>query len=187
MPYRPAGTRNGQVCDLAWYAIHHAIVCFSLSRVYRPSDQFILRDPCTDELLNNCPLPFSPTEYTTGLCLPHLFHGDLRGRESVSQPFIPPSAIRAVQPRSRLPYNGRLHISLGLRSCRPRRALTTSIAPTTASNSGSACQRWRWRSALSTRIGCRPSCALHSSPSVCFCWCATSTDGIHVGVPSATA
>jgi hypothetical protein len=31
-------------------------------------------------------------------------YGDLRRRESVSPPFIPPSAIRAEQPRSRLPY-----------------------------------------------------------------------------------
>jgi hypothetical protein len=38
-----------------------------------PSDQFILHDPRTAELLNNRPLLFTPTKYTTGLCLPHLF------------------------------------------------------------------------------------------------------------------
>ena len=47
---------------------------------------------------------------------------DLRRRESVSPPFIPPFSIRAEQPRSRLPY-------LGLSSSRPRRALTTAITP----------------------------------------------------------
>ena len=31
-------------------------------------------------------------------------YGDLRRRDSVSPPFVPPSAIRAEQPRSRLPY-----------------------------------------------------------------------------------
>ena len=65
-------------------------------------------------------------------------YGDLRRRESVSPPFIPPSAIRAEQPRSRLPYPtgdytsppGSVAVSQG--------ALSPPQSPPTTSNSGSA-------------------------------------------------
>jgi len=65
-------------------------------------------------------------------------YGDLRRRDSVSPPFIPPSAIRAEQPRSRLPYptgdytspSGSLVVGQG--------ALSPPQSPPTTSNSGSA-------------------------------------------------
>ena len=64
-------------------------------------------------------------------------HTDLRRRESVSPPFIPPSAIRAEQPRSRLPYPtgdytsppGSVVVSQG--------ALSPPQSPPTTSNSAS--------------------------------------------------
>ena len=89
------------------------------------SDQFVLRDPRTDELLSNHPLLFSPTKYTTGLS----YYGDLRRRNSVSPPFIPPplrDPCPATMITSAIP-NGRSHISLELRSSRPRRGFTASI------------------------------------------------------------
>jgi hypothetical protein len=79
------GHEVAKVRDLTRCAIHHSTTC---------SDQFILCDPRTDELLSNHLLPFSPTKYTTGLS----YYGDLRRRNSVSPPFIPPTAIRAQQP-----------------------------------------------------------------------------------------
>jgi hypothetical protein len=73
-PYRRAGTRNGQVCDL------------------------------TGMLSTTQAVSTAPQSYTTGPVSRISSYGDLRGRESVSPPFIPPSAIRAENPQSRLPY-----------------------------------------------------------------------------------
>jgi hypothetical protein len=62
-----AGSQNGQASTR--HAIHHAIACFSPSRVHRATGQFILSDPRTDKLFIYHPLLFTPTKYTTGLCL----------------------------------------------------------------------------------------------------------------------
>jgi hypothetical protein len=183
-PYRRAGTLNGQVRDLTRFAIHHVIACFSPSRVHRASDQFIVRDPRTDELLNNRPLR-SITKYTTGLCLPHFFLR-LPPPKRISQPTIYPSLRHpsgTTTIMSAVP-NGRLHISVRLGSSRPMRALTT---PITLNNEPLWIGDARQWSALSTRIRCRPSCALPGTSSVCSCWSAAGADGIHVGNPSATA
>jgi hypothetical protein len=97
---------------------------------HRPSDQFILHDPRTAELLNNRPLLLTPTKYTTGLCLPHLFLWQPLPTR-IDQPTIYPSLPHPRQTTtitSAVP-NGRLHISLRLGSSWPRRALTTSITP----------------------------------------------------------
>ena len=64
-------------------------------------------------------------------------YSDLRRRDSVSPPFIPPSAIRAEQPRSRLPYpTGDYTSPSG--SVVGQGALSPPQSPPTASNSGSA-------------------------------------------------
>jgi hypothetical protein len=85
-----------------------------------------------DELLNNRPLPFSPTKYTRGLS-----SGDLRRCKSVSPPLIPPSAIRAEQPQSCC------HTQLEMDSA-PRSALPprSRIHPRTVSRTPVARRVW---------------------------------------------
>ncbi|KAI0275581.1 hypothetical protein BGY98DRAFT_1178251 [Russula aff. rugulosa BPL654] len=97
------GREMAKVRDLTRYPIHHSTTC---------SDQFVLRDSRTDELLSLS------------------YYGDLGRRNSVSPPFIPPLPLSNPCPTtvitSAVP-NGRSDISLGLRSSRPRRGFTTSI------------------------------------------------------------
>src|SRR6266436_2036289 len=77
--------------------------------------------------------------HTTQSSVSHISsNSDLRRRDSDSPPFIPPSAIRAEQPRSRLPYptgdytspSGAIVIGQG--------APSPPQSPPTTSNSGSA-------------------------------------------------
>ncbi len=65
-------------------------------------------------------------------------YGDLRRRDSVSPPFIPPSAIRAEQPRSRLPYPTGDYTSPSGSLVAGQGALSPPQSPPTTSNSGSA-------------------------------------------------
>ena len=65
-------------------------------------------------------------------------YSDLRRRESVSPPFIPPSAIRAEQPRSRLPYPTGDYTSPSGSTLVSQGALSPPQSPPTTSNSGSA-------------------------------------------------
>jgi hypothetical protein len=65
-------------------------------------------------------------------------YGDLRRRDSVSPPFIPPSAIRAEQPRSRLPYPTGDYTSPSGSVVAGQGALSPPQSPPTTSNSGSA-------------------------------------------------
>ena len=65
-------------------------------------------------------------------------YGDLRRRESISPPFIPPSAIRAEQPRSRLPYPTGDYTSPSGSVVVGQGALSPPQSPPTTSKSGSA-------------------------------------------------
>jgi hypothetical protein len=65
-------------------------------------------------------------------------YSDLRRRDSVSPPFIPPSAIRAEQPRSHLPYPTGDYTSPSGSVVIGQGALSPPQSPPTASNSGSA-------------------------------------------------
>jgi hypothetical protein len=65
-------------------------------------------------------------------------YSDLRRRDSVSPPFIPPSAIRAEQPRSRLPYPTGDYTSPSGSVVVGQGALSPPQSPPTTSNSGSA-------------------------------------------------
>ena len=65
-------------------------------------------------------------------------YSDLRRRDSVSPPFIPPSAIRAEQPRSRLPYPTGDYTSPSGSIAAGQGALSPPQSPPTTSNSGSA-------------------------------------------------
>ena len=65
-------------------------------------------------------------------------YSDLRRRDSVSPPFIPPSAIRAEQPRSRLPYPTGDYTSPSGSVVAGQGALSPPQSPPTTSNSGSA-------------------------------------------------
>ena len=65
-------------------------------------------------------------------------YSDLRRRDSVSPPFIPPSAIRAEQPRSRLPYPTGDYTSPPGSVTIAQGALSPPRSPPTTSNSASA-------------------------------------------------
>ncbi len=65
-------------------------------------------------------------------------YSDLRRRDSVSPPFVPPSAIRAEQPRSRLPYPTGDYTSPPGSLIVAQAALSSPQSPPTTSNSASA-------------------------------------------------
>ncbi|KAI0293637.1 hypothetical protein B0F90DRAFT_1762074 [Multifurca ochricompacta] len=65
-------------------------------------------------------------------------YGDLRRRDSVSPPFVPPSALRAEQPRSRLPYPTGDYTSPPGSVIVAQGALSPPQSPPTTNNSASA-------------------------------------------------
>jgi hypothetical protein len=84
----------------------------------------------------SCPLPLRAIPQASVSCISS--YGDLRGHESVSPPFTPPSAIRAEQPRSRLPYPTGDYASPSGSVVAGQGALSPPQSPPTTSNSGSA-------------------------------------------------
>ena len=93
--------------------LRDAITCFNPSCVHGPSDQFILRHLRTDEFPNFHSLQPDTSQVSIPAYLPAATSADaIRSAHH----FIPPSAIRSQQPRSRLPYPTGLHFSLRLRS-----------------------------------------------------------------------
>ncbi len=100
-------------------------------------------------------------------------YSDLRRRDSVSPPFILPSAIRAEQPRSHLPYPTGDYTSPSGSVVIGQSALSPPQSPPTTSNSGSASPAGRHK-AVSTPIRCRSSCALSTTSSICSCWSAAA-------------